>query len=84
MTDDPVGRAREAAGILDSAVFKEAVAAVEKEFVERAVEAAADDHEATIEFTRHVRALRAVVATLNQWALTGRLRAAKQEASHVA
>mgnify|MGYP001010736928 CR=1 FL=1 len=80
MTDDPVGRAREAAGILDSAVFKEAVAAVEKEFVE----AAADDHEATIEFTRHVRALRAVVATLNQWALTGRLRAAKQEASHVA
>lgn len=72
-------RNSEAQQLLESQTFKDAVASVERYFVERAASAHVDDEAAILENMRHVRALRAVVAALNSWALSGRIRDEKAE-----
>lgn len=74
---DPQVRAAEAAQALESPVLTEAFNAVEREFIEKAISAEADNDAAMIENIRHVRALRAVRAALNSFVTTGKMKAQK-------
>lgn len=71
----------EAKRILESEAFRKAVEAVERHFIEEAARAEVNDDPRIIENMRHVRALRAVVAGLESWAMTGKIRANEAEKS---
>lgn len=69
----------EAKRILESEAFIRATEAVERHFVEEAASADANDNDRILEAMRHVRALRAVIAGLNAWAMTAKIKSDQAE-----